>query len=70
MDNDQFWIAIWRMVAVVVCVTICAITGCIMHANSLLAKSNDPIALRCGMNGAGSYGAEVAICLEKTKKGL
>ena len=65
MDDNQFWVSIWKMVAVSFCVMVLAIAGCTVNntrvVNEMTSRGADPIAAACAVNGAGER-AQAAMC--------
>ena len=55
-SDDQFWLRIWKLVAVVLCVLIASVAGCTAHNTHrialLSAGGTDPILARCAVLGA------------------
>lgn len=47
MNDNEFWIQVWKVVAGCFCVLVLTSGGCVMRGNQLLANSSDPIALAC-----------------------
>ena len=65
MDENTFWISIWRAVAAAICVLVVSIGGCVAHGQHLVSMAinngADPIKAGCAINGInGSTSA--AIC--------
>lgn len=69
MAENDFWIALWKLVAVVVCVLIATVGGCSIHKQSKVAElvkgGTDPIKASCGLGGVTSSNA--AICAVSAK---
>ena len=49
MDENEFWIAVWKIVAAAVCVFILSISGCLGYANKRIADAADPLLVGCAM---------------------
>jgi hypothetical protein len=69
MDDNQFWVAIWRLVALLVLAIVVVVAGCTTAADQkvaeLVAKGVNPIAARCAIYGAGERTA--VTCHEAAK---
>ena len=51
MDENKFWITVWKLVLIGFCVMILSFSGCTMHNNRiaerLVNQGADPVAVRC-----------------------
>lgn len=65
MEENEFWIAIWRVVGGCICAIALTVAGCSSYRTSKVAEAiasgADPIRARCGLINDGGA-AEAAIC--------
>lgn len=50
MNEREFWLAIWKTIAVAVCLVVTTSAGCSIHQTKRLAESDDPVALACALS--------------------
>lgn len=71
MEDNTFWITIWKLVALVICVIVLTISGCSINsglvAERLVKSGADPIKVRCMLMGTDGYASSI-ICHEAAKK--
>lgn len=65
MDENQFWITIWKIVAAVVVTLILTVGGCTVNQQfkiaELVAGGADPLKAQCAIYGAGNT-SNATIC--------
>lgn len=50
MNDKEFWLKIWRVIAGCFCVFILTAGGCEVRKHQLFANSDNPIALACSIS--------------------
>lgn len=70
MEDNKFWLGIWKTVAVCFCVLLLTISGCGINTNytieTMVKNGADPIKVACVINGMRDGNA--AICAMATNK--
>lgn len=53
MDENQFWIAVWRLVGTCFCVVAVSVVGCTVNQHRIIVSAakdgKDPLAVSCAM---------------------
>jgi len=50
MDENEFWVRVWKIVGAVVVTVILTAGGCTSYRATLIAESPDPIATACAVS--------------------
>lgn len=73
MDNEQFWVAIWKVIGTVLVFLVLTFAGCTSYKTHTVAEavkgSTNPIAAACAFNAVGSVASnEGILCLKALEK--
>jgi hypothetical protein len=64
MDENQYWVAVWKTVATAFCMFVLTIAGCTVNSNLAVKQAikdgADPIKAGCAINGVNSE--NIAVC--------
>ena len=52
MEENNFWLAVWKLIAIVACILIVTVGGCTVYTNDKISKADDPIAYACATTGS------------------
>ena len=52
MEDNKFWLVVWKLIAIVVCILIVTVGGCTVYTNDKISKADDPIAYACATSGS------------------
>lgn len=72
MNENEFWITVYKLIALVVCTLILIVGGCSIHQQAMVVElvktGADPIKANCGIMGPQSSNT-AAICAQVATKG-
>ena len=54
MEDNEFWVAIWKLIAIGLAFIVASISSCVSYDGYLTSKAADPIAYQCSRNAAQS----------------
>lgn len=53
MEDNKFWLSIWRTIAIVVCIAVISVTSCSINRQVLVSNAieagKDPISVKCAL---------------------
>ena len=52
MEDNKFWLVVWKLIVIVVCILIVTVGGCTVYTNDKISKADDPIAYACATSGS------------------
>lgn len=66
MEENTFWITLWRSVLIALCIIVAIMAGCTMNNDRLIAEAikngADPIAANCAFEGFGHDAGRSLVC--------
>ena len=51
MNENQFWVFVWKVLGACFCVVVLTTAGCTVNRDRLITQSADPIAASCAISG-------------------
>lgn len=57
MEEDKFWLAVYKLITITVCILIVTLGVCTVYTNDKISKADDPLAYACATS------ANPTICL-------